>query len=292
MHTVAASTGAPLRRLACARLTTWLTTCAMALRRAESFGDISGIIAAQWAYGTVLLRADKSSRIEAIDALERAQHNHPKHRVMTITLATMGADLAIDAARRGRRDEAIDDLRASFSLHMGGGSRVFVGLSGRGPGHASYRSGIRRRPRRGASNRRPVAGPAARHSRARPLVAEITRAVGRGGRQLRRLRRAGQPVPRAVRETRRPRPACRSASNGAGDDGEDTGIHLACTWSPVADECAAVGAVRTWPHRPSCAPFPPVSRSRRSSASPPTQSIHGSRTSHSMTGRQPTLLPR
>ena len=47
-----------------------------ALRRAESFGDISGIIAAQWAYGTVLLRAENASHDEAIDVLERAQHKH------------------------------------------------------------------------------------------------------------------------------------------------------------------------------------------------------------------------
>ena len=48
-----------------------------ALRRAESFGDLSGIVAAQWAYGTVLLRANKESRIEAMEVLECAQTNHP-----------------------------------------------------------------------------------------------------------------------------------------------------------------------------------------------------------------------
>ena len=45
--------------------------------------------------------------------------------------------------------------------------------------------GCRRRPRRGAPDRRPVARPAAWNSGARPVVAEIPRAVGRGGRQLR-----------------------------------------------------------------------------------------------------------
>ena len=53
-----------------------------ALRRAESFGDISGIVAAQWAYGTVLLRAEKASHDEAIDVLERAQTNIQKHKVI------------------------------------------------------------------------------------------------------------------------------------------------------------------------------------------------------------------
>jgi adenylate cyclase len=101
-----------------------------AVRRAESFGDICGIIAAQWAYGTVLLRADNASRDEAIDMLTRAQKSIQKHRVLTHALATIGADLAIDAAREGRRDEAIDDLRALVSLHMGRGFRVFVGCAG------------------------------------------------------------------------------------------------------------------------------------------------------------------
>ena len=72
-----------------------------ALRRAESFGDISGIIAAQWAYGTALLRAEKASRDEAIDVLERARAGIQKHKLMTFALATIGADLAIDAAGKG-----------------------------------------------------------------------------------------------------------------------------------------------------------------------------------------------
>ena len=101
-----------------------------ALRRAESFGDICGIIAAQCAYGTALLRAENASHDEAIDVLERARTSIRKHKVLTFALATIGADLAIDAARKGQRDEAIDDLRASFSLHMGSGSRVFVGCPG------------------------------------------------------------------------------------------------------------------------------------------------------------------
>ena len=50
--------------------------------------------------------------------------------MLTLALATIGADLAIDAARKGQRDEAIDELRASFSLHMVSGSRVFVGCTG------------------------------------------------------------------------------------------------------------------------------------------------------------------
>ena len=40
------------------------------------------------------------------------------------------AVLEVDAARKGKLDEAIDVLRASFALHMSSGSRVFVGCPG------------------------------------------------------------------------------------------------------------------------------------------------------------------
>jgi adenylate cyclase len=100
------------------------------LRRAESFGDICGIIDAQYAYGTVLLRARHASRDEAIEVLERARDSIDKHRVQTNTMTAIGADLAIDAARKGRRNEAIDDLRALFARHMAGGIRVEVGCTG------------------------------------------------------------------------------------------------------------------------------------------------------------------
>ncbi|HZC92907.1 MAG TPA: adenylyl cyclase, partial [Mycobacterium sp.] len=72
-----------------------------ALRRAESFGAIHGIIVAQLACGKVLLRVEDAALNEAIDA-----------------------------ARHGRIDEAIDELHATFALHMAGGSRVFVGCAG------------------------------------------------------------------------------------------------------------------------------------------------------------------
>lgn len=100
------------------------------LRRAESFGDICGLITAQCAYGTVLLRAQSSSPGEAIDVLHRAKSNIQKHNVFTLALGITGADLAADAARNGRRDEAIDDLRALFLLHNDRGFRVFADCAG------------------------------------------------------------------------------------------------------------------------------------------------------------------
>jgi adenylate cyclase len=101
------------------------------LWRAESFGDICGIITAQFAYGTALLRADEASRDEAIEVLEHARANIVKHNVMATNLMpAIAADLAIDAARKGRRDEAIDDLRALIALHMDRGVRVEIGCTG------------------------------------------------------------------------------------------------------------------------------------------------------------------
>jgi adenylate cyclase len=100
-----------------------------ALRRAESFGDICGIIDAQFACGTVLLRARNTSREEAIDMLRRARASIDKRKVQTIVMTAIGADLAIDAALNGRRDEAIDDLRTLFALHADSGIRLEVGCT-------------------------------------------------------------------------------------------------------------------------------------------------------------------
>lgn len=102
----------------------------VALRRAESFGDNFGIIAAQWAYGSALLRASSESRDEAIAVLEEARAGIVKHRMWNLALTTIGPDLAIDAARKGHLDEAISDLRNSVRLQVRGGSRVFEGCAG------------------------------------------------------------------------------------------------------------------------------------------------------------------
>jgi adenylate cyclase len=101
-----------------------------ALRRAESFDHIGGIITAQLACGTVLLRVEDAPLNEAIDLLQKARANMQKHKGLIIALPVVGADLAIDAARHGRIDEAIDELSATFALHMAGGSPVFVGCAG------------------------------------------------------------------------------------------------------------------------------------------------------------------
>jgi adenylate cyclase len=101
-----------------------------ALRRAESFGDISGIVAAQYCYGIALLHAENGSPDEALDVLERVRARLQKHKMFNFAAPTIDAVLEMDAARKGQPDKAIDVLRASFSLHMSGGSRVFVGCAG------------------------------------------------------------------------------------------------------------------------------------------------------------------
>src|SRR6478752_4336167 len=62
--------------------------------------------------------------------LQRAQTNIQKHKVIAFARATVDADLAVDAARKGQRDEAINRLRACFSLHMGRGFRSLATCPG------------------------------------------------------------------------------------------------------------------------------------------------------------------
>jgi adenylate cyclase len=101
-----------------------------AVRRAESFGDISGIIPAQCSYGIALLRAGDGSPDDAIEVLQRLRTSVEKHKMFSFAAATIDAVLQIDAANKGQPDEAIDVLRDSFSLHMASGSRLFVGCPG------------------------------------------------------------------------------------------------------------------------------------------------------------------
>ncbi len=101
-----------------------------ALERAESFGDICGVIAAQAAYGTALLRARNSARDVAINILKQARTNIENRNIYAVALATVAVDLAMEAARCGELDEAIDDLRKSFALQLSGGFQLLAGYSG------------------------------------------------------------------------------------------------------------------------------------------------------------------
>ena len=91
-----------------------------ALRRAESFGDISGIIMAQWAHGTVLMRMTKAQHDEALDMLVRSRTNIEQHRLCRCGLPAIATDLALDAARNGAIDEAIEELRTVITAQASG----------------------------------------------------------------------------------------------------------------------------------------------------------------------------
>lgn len=93
------------------------------LRRADSFGDLFCIIAAQWSAAIVLLRTDEFTHHEAIELLERARADIDQHNLFTAAMPVIVSDLAMDAAGKGRRDEAIIELRACFELHTTHGAR-------------------------------------------------------------------------------------------------------------------------------------------------------------------------
>jgi adenylate cyclase len=100
------------------------------LTRAASFGDLFCTIAARWSAGVVLLRTDESAHTEAIELLERARGDIRKHNLFTAALPAIAADLAIEAARSGKRDEAIDELRVCFAEHTEQGLRFIAGRAG------------------------------------------------------------------------------------------------------------------------------------------------------------------
>jgi adenylate cyclase len=98
-----------------------------ALARAESFGDRFGIIAAQWTYGTLLLKSGRGRREEAIDLLKRAEEGIGKHRLQAFALSITGTQLAVEDARDGHRDEAIEALRRLVWSHTAEASPVLMG---------------------------------------------------------------------------------------------------------------------------------------------------------------------
>jgi adenylate cyclase len=97
------------------------------LRRAESLGDILGLVAAQFSYGTVLLRADTAFHDDAIAELQRARTSILKRRLSEMMLPSISADLAIHATTDEERDDAIDDLRQLVSQGIASCSMLLVG---------------------------------------------------------------------------------------------------------------------------------------------------------------------
>ncbi|MCX2933443.1 AAA family ATPase [Mycobacterium sp. CVI_P3] len=90
-----------------------------AWQRAESFGDICGIILARWTYGTILVRSP-DRHDEGIATLRSARATSDEHRLGACTSATTTADLALEKGRNGQLGEAIADVRQSYEEFLSG----------------------------------------------------------------------------------------------------------------------------------------------------------------------------
>ena len=102
-----------------------------ALRVAEDSGDDFAILSAQWARGTILFRAGDEHRATGVDLLTRANEAIRAKRMSTMNLASSEPDLAVEAARQGRRDEAIGRLHDVFWRQANDrrGSPLMIGFS-------------------------------------------------------------------------------------------------------------------------------------------------------------------
>jgi adenylate cyclase len=98
-----------------------------ALRQTSEFGDNFGIVSALWAHGTVLLRADPAARAEAIGLLKEARAGIEKHRIQSFLLCSVMADLAVDSARNGAYENALEDARRAYRSQLGAGSPTMIG---------------------------------------------------------------------------------------------------------------------------------------------------------------------
>ena len=205
----------PLRCWVCARPTTWSTRRVRRCGARNRLGDVSGIIATLWAHGTVLLRAANTSHDEAIDLLERArvlieEHKLQHHRVDEHCRRSGDRCRPQGANRRSNRQASSHVLAAL--------RRVAVESSWA----VRPRRSIELLVDRGSVDDLTEAhrivdrwqALAARYRGDGSVVAEIPRAVGRGGRQPGRVRRTVKDIPRVLREARCPRSAARGAPNG------------------------------------------------------------------------------
>jgi adenylate cyclase len=98
-----------------------------ALHQAIAFGDNFGLVSALWAHGTILLRADPTARAEAIGLLQEARAGIERHGIQTFLLCSAMADLAVDSARKGAHDEAIDEARRTYRRELDAGSPPMIG---------------------------------------------------------------------------------------------------------------------------------------------------------------------
>jgi adenylate cyclase len=98
-----------------------------ALLQTRAFGDNFGVVSALWAHGTVLLRADPAAHAEAIELLKEARAGIEKHGIQTFMWCSVVADLAVESARNGALDHAIDAARRAYSGQFGAGNPPMIG---------------------------------------------------------------------------------------------------------------------------------------------------------------------
>lgn len=90
-----------------------------AWQAAESFGDICGIVMARWVYGTILLRIPGSYEA-GLAVVRDTRAIVGEHRLGACALISVVTDLAVDSARTGGVDEAIDTIRAVLDGALSG----------------------------------------------------------------------------------------------------------------------------------------------------------------------------
>lgn len=100
-----------------------------ALVRAEALGDNLALAAALWAYGTILLRADRRSASSAVECLQRALSIIVKHRILTVAQGPIESDLALEIARTGDTDSAIESLRVVLHRQIAQMDVTFIAVT-------------------------------------------------------------------------------------------------------------------------------------------------------------------
>jgi adenylate cyclase len=75
----------------------------------------------------VLLRADPAARAQAIGLLEEARAGIERHGIQTFLWCSVAADLAVDYARKGAQNDAIDTARRAYRSPLGAGSPPMIG---------------------------------------------------------------------------------------------------------------------------------------------------------------------
>jgi adenylate cyclase len=100
-----------------------------ALLQTRVFGDNFGVVSALWAHGTVLLRADPAAHAEAIGLLKEARAGIERYGIQTFLLCSVLTDLAVDSARNGAQDDAIDMARRVYRNQLDAGCPPMIGCT-------------------------------------------------------------------------------------------------------------------------------------------------------------------